>query len=74
MKDITDSMRDIYDHIEETKVPIDYIIKTDKKGLRKILAPERLPFCFLTRKAHKTPVSERMVTSVASFALRSLAR
>ena len=41
-----------------------------------MLAPERLPFCFkiLTLKAHKTPVSVRMVTSVAYTPLSGFAR
>ena len=65
MKDIVSSMFEAILDCENIEVPIDNIIKTDKKGVRKYLLPEHLPFCFLTLKAHKTPVNVRMVTSVA---------
>ncbi len=64
----------IYEQIEQFRIPADTVSACDAQGRRSNDAAKALPFCFLTLKAHKSPVGVRMVTSVALTPLSSFAR
>lgn len=68
------TVTEMYQQIERFHIPADSVVKFDERGRRSQASPDALPFCFLTLKAHKSPVSVRMVTSVALTPLSSFAR
>ncbi len=68
------TVRDMYEQMAHLQIPTDVVPRVDAQGRRTHAAPSTLPFCFLTLKAHKSPVGVRMVTSVALTPLSSFAR